>query len=80
MIIIKLKVLLLVKEIKDFTKDFTLIFGKFRSNYLLFDTFSQFEITPLQYFNGDPPPYTHTHTFKLLTMPLCDGLLYSLSN
>ena len=31
-----------------------LFFKKFRSNLLSFDTFSKFEITPLQYFNGVP--------------------------
>ena len=39
-------------------KHFTLFSEHFRSNFS-FDTFSKFEITPLQYFNGDPPLFSY---------------------
>ena len=35
---------------------------------LSFDTFPKFEITPLQYINGDPPP--HFFLTKINTIPM----------
>ena len=43
-------ILTLVKGRKHFTPNF----GTFRSNLLSFDTFSKFEMTPLQYFKRSP--------------------------
>ena len=47
-------------------KHFTLFSEHFRSNFLSFDTFSKFEITPLQYFNGDPYKF-HLWIFQNFT-------------
>ena len=42
-------------------KHFTRIFGTFQiKTPLIFNTFSKFEITPIQYFNGDPTPHCFT--------------------